>query len=186
MRLFVAVPASEAVRAEAARVLAELSKTGADCKWVEPDHLHWTLHFFGEMPESMLSQIEGLLSEAADTQRPFKVKLGAAGGFPSSDSPRVVWIGLSEGEAEMERLASALRDKLKAADFVVEERPFRAHLTLGRVRSPKGLAGLAKALETAEASAEMGAERLCLMQSKLSSQGPTYVELFDAPLGGRL
>jgi 2'-5' RNA ligase len=173
MRLFVALPASENVRQDALRVLEQLKATRADCKWVEDENVHFTLHFYGETPESAIGEMRHILADAASKQPPFKLKLGAAGAFPSATAPKVLWLGVSEGEPEMAKLADSI---------AVQERPFKAHLTLGRLRSPRHRNALIKALEKASGSAEMTADRIVLMQSKLSSEGPVYSEVASEPL----
>lgn len=184
MRLFVALPAGDAVRDEAAKLIRSLSRCGADVKWVEPENLHWTLHFFGETPEDRLGELKGLVGGAAASEPPFELALGDAGAFPSASAPRVVWLGLSKGETEMSRLAAGLAASLKRKGWPVEERPFAAHLTLGRVRSSRGTGALAGELRRTRGGAGGTAERLVLIQSRLGSQGPVYSELFSAPLGG--
>lgn len=175
MRLFVAVEASAAVRDEASRLVEGLKKASADVKWVEPENVHWTLHFFGETPEERVPDIAAALREAAEGLSAFPVKLGRAGAFPSTRSPRVAWLGLASGENELVGLAERVRRALASRGFEVEERPFKAHLTLGRVRGPEGAARLGKMLEDAQAREAMTVASVVLMQSKLGPEGPTYL-----------
>ena len=76
---------------------------------------------------------------------------------------------------------------LQLIGFTPEERPFRPHLTLGRIRSPKGLTGLAKVLEKGEeyAAGRFIASGLSLFQSELTPRGAVYTRLKWFPLTGK-
>jgi len=182
VRLFIALPAATPVRDEAAAVLERLQATRADFKWVDPGRLHWTLHFFGETDEGRLPHIVQVLGEAAAVRRRFQISLGRAGAFPNPASPRVVWLGLERGEAEMAELASDLRSRLAKGGWPIEDRSFQAHLTLGRRRSPRGLGSLTPLLGDLRASASMTASEIVLFRSRLSSEGPSYEALQSSPL----
>lgn len=182
LRLFVAIPTTPLIQAEIARHLERLQAMGADFKWVEPANLHWTLHFFGKTEPDRLGGIGNIMREAASACPPFRVVLGRGGAFPSLQSPRVVWIGLQQGEDKMGELAARLRGLLRQHSYPVEERPFRTHLTLGRRRSSRKLAGFGKAVESVAGEGTMEVDHIALYQSQLSAQGPTYEILDQVPL----
>ncbi len=109
MRLFVAVDVDESVRERIKPLLKELSSING-IKAVEPENLHITLLFLGEVCEGKLSRIEERLAEV-DFQ-PFKISFEGVGAFPNVNSPRVVWIGVKE-EGKLTNLANDVYEKLK-------------------------------------------------------------------------
>ena len=175
-RLFIAVPVSDEVRLAAARLIAELRLSGADCKWVEPENLHLTLRFFGETPLERIPVIEHLMRRAA--QRPqFEVSFGEVGAFDSWDDPQVVWVGVGSGAAGLAALADALRAS-------AEGRPFSAHLTIGRRRSGTGWERLrAAALQAGSLESCQTVDRVVLFESRLTLRGPTYLVRGEALMG---
>ena len=183
LRLFAALPVPEDVRRWLDGVLLPLRRTGADVKWVRPDGVHWTLHFFGGTPEDRLGEITGLLDRAAAGSPPFDWRPGGLGAFPEQGFPRVLWAGLRQGGPEMEALAARLEREVGSAGFPVEERPFKAHLTLGRVRSPRGGPRLKAALTAgAPDGPPARAESLILYRSELKKGGSVYTPLHESKL----
>lgn len=161
----------------------DLASMGADIKWVKPANLHLTLRFLGETPANKVEAIARAMAAACQGKPQFELGFGPMGAFPSLAKPRVVWIGLEDGGQPLRALAGALANGLKSEGFALPEegRDFKAHLTMGRSRSPKGTHGLAgKAAEwTKEKMAlpRVLVDRLVLFESRLSPAGPTYVPL---------
>jgi 2'-5' RNA ligase len=156
--------------------------------WVRPHLLHVTLKFLGETPEAALDTVVRAAESVAFQSAAFDVHLRGAGAFPNFRRPRVVWIGI-EPAAPMSRLAAGLEAACAAHGFAREERPFAAHLTLGRVKRELGrgegvaleLMGAATALETGVA-----VRSIDVMRSELSTRGPTYTCLARATLAGAI
>lgn len=186
MRLFLAIPAPEAIRTLAVRAVAELRGAG-EVRWVQPDLLHLTLKFLGEVPEERRQEIEAAAAETANKFSALVVECGGVGAFPNLRKPRTVWLGLSgQGEAVLAALAQDLETSLAARGFPREERPFRGHLTLGRVNGPKGLADLGRGLERLAAAEQDRVEwpvgSFQLVKSDLRPAGPIYTPLAEFPL----
>lgn len=176
MRLFIAVPADDSVQAAAAAVTRRLRRAPGDYRWVDPRDMHATLRFLGETSEADLPAVESLMRRAAASSRPFELVFGGVGAFESLDDPRVVWIGIEEGAAEMEKLADLLgRD---------EPRPFSPHLTLGRRRREPTPPELISALRAEPALAlRRRVDRISLYAGRPAPFGHAYEILVDAPLG---
>jgi 2'-5' RNA ligase len=179
MRLFVAVNIPEAVRDKVAEMQSELKKAPCDVKWVDPDKFHLTLKFIGEVEDKDILSISESVACSVSGFGKFKVKVSGSGAFPRNEKPKVIWVGISEGKTELERLASNIGSGLEKLGYKKEERPFSAHLTLGRVRSFKNIAALSEklaALENADAGS-FTVESVDLMQSLLCAEGPEYIVL---------
>ncbi|MBI3615216.1 MAG: RNA 2',3'-cyclic phosphodiesterase [Candidatus Omnitrophica bacterium] len=195
IRAFIAVELPEALRQEVAAFQSELKSSGADVKWVELENLHLTLKFLGNIEEAQVPVLKEALAAPARGFPSFTFHLEGIGAFPRTTSPRVVWVGVSEGKEKLVELAKTVERTCSGLGFPAEERPFSAHLTIGRVRSQErlaaaggsrtrrfsALASLIKRLQVAESLGKTPAsgEKIVLFQSVLSPKGPLYTPLAE-------
>ena len=184
MRLFFSVPVPDDARPLASGALREMKRAAGDAplSWTKDEQLHYTLAFLGEQPEEALPRLREAAAPCAALHE-FWLSLSGAGAFPNPRRPRVLWLGAGEGARELEELASCLQRGLRSAGFALEERSFRAHLTVARVK-PGGERAASRALAAAPQReiARMRVDRLSLMQSKLSPQGAKHAVVHDVRL----
>jgi 2'-5' RNA ligase len=176
MRTFIAVGISTEARGKITEIQGELKKGNPDVKWVEPENLHLTLKFLGEVSKDKLPGVIEKTRLVVSGISNFRVHLSGLGSFPNLKFPRVVWVGVSEGVGELKKLSQSIEENLSHLGFPKEKREFSAHLTIGRVRSPKGKEKLVKRIEELETSdaGEFSVDKVLLMESQLSSRGATY------------
>jgi 2'-5' RNA ligase len=177
MRAFIALELSDEVRAELARLESALKETAADVKWVKPENIHLTLKFLGNIEEAKAEEVTAVLNNIASRNHAFEISLFKLGGFPSLNYPRVIWVGIGKGCGETDKIAKSIEDELEKIGFPKENRPFNAHLTLGRVKSGRNKAELKEkllALELRRASCAVS--HITLFESKLTPHGPIYTE----------
>src|SRR3989338_7509650 len=124
MRAFIAIHLPDEVRASLAGLQRELAQSRADVTWVEPDHLHVTLKFLGEITDEQRQAIEAMLHRIAAQEQPFSLSVEGVGAFPSIESPRVIWVGLAEGKEAATRLAQRIEEEGKALSLRQGGRPF--------------------------------------------------------------
>ena len=177
MRLFIAVAADEEVKSAAAEAVARLRRVGGNFRWVDPRDMHTTLRFLGKTPEASLPEIQELMVRAAAQIAPFEIVYGGVGAFDSFEEARVVWIGLNEGLAPMERAAGLVgRD---------EPRPYAPHVTLGRNRDDAAPPEFVAALKAEPVlNLRRPVTRISLYASKPAPFGHAYEILFEAELTG--
>lgn len=175
----VPVPAEPALAA----LLGELGRLRADVKPVPPDQLHFTLSFLGETPDEATAPLAEALREATRGLAPFEVELHGVGAFPSARRPRVVWAGVRDPKP-LVALALRTRDAFARAGHVGDDKDFRAHLTLGRVKSERDLDELGRFLRVHadDALPTVRVREARLYKSTLGPQGPTYETLAAATL----
>lgn len=190
MRLFVAVEIGELLSRKVAEVSRELQRRAADAAphakvtWVPPDRMHLTIRFIGEVDDGKAA----LVLEAFEPPLPvpsFGLTLCGVGTFPRGGTPRVVWIGVTEGREALLAIERAVTARLASLGIPEEDRAFSPHLTLARVREP----GRLKAARLVDGLTEctIGSVRvdaITLFHSKLSPKGPTYTPLLRSVLGG--
>lgn len=172
MRLFIAVDVDDPIREKIKPVLSELSRING-VKAVEPENLHITLLFLGEVNESRVSKIEEKLSEVEF--EPFKILFEGVGAFPNVNSPRVVWVGVKES-GELTGLANNIYEKLKKLGFR-RDKEFKAHLTVGRVKRKNPEVSEVIKRHASENFGEMEIRSFRLKQSILTPKGPIYKDL---------
>jgi 2'-5' RNA ligase len=180
IRAFFAIePGPDARRAATDLARRLRGDSGGDgVRWVRPEALHVTLRFLGEIEATRAPPLARRASQGLAALRPFALRLGPVELFPSPRRPRVIALGL-EPVAPLLELAEAVERACVAQGFPAEDRPFRAHLTLGRVREQR----LPAVAALAPSAAEFAVEEAVLFRSELSSAGSRYVPLERVPLG---
>ena len=183
MRLFVAVelpPPALIAAADLSRVLQRrVSALAPQARftWIPADRMHLTIRFLGEVATTRLSPLEAALSAPFDTGV-FTLTLGDPGAFPPRGAPRVLWLGIDEGRAELMRLEQEVSTRLEGLRIPREERPYRPHLTLARAREPHGLRVPALLDDLPSITPSGGLiDAITLFESRLSPRGPTYTPL---------
>ncbi|HEV3458324.1 MAG TPA: RNA 2',3'-cyclic phosphodiesterase [Thermoanaerobaculia bacterium] len=193
MRLFVALEIPEPVRREVRRRIAGLRERLPRARWVNPDVLHLTLLFLGEVPADGAVALASRLRDAFAPFPAMSLRLAGAGTFPAGRPARVAWIGVAappELVPLQAAVAQAAREALgpPAAPAAPEERerPYRPHVTLARCPSPwpRGAAEKFAAAFPGEIGPPFLATHGVLVESKLSPKGPRYRDLAELSLAG--
>jgi 2'-5' RNA ligase len=188
VRTFIAIDVDNYVRERALHLMDILRTANADVKWVEPENLHITIKFLGEVLSRDIYHICQAVQKAVANIEPFPLIVQGAGAFPDLIRPRTIWLGFSEGQEQLASLHRSVENALLPLGFPREGRPFKAHLTLGRVRrSSPGLARLAQLLrdQTEFSGAETYVEEVIVFSSQLTPEGPIYEPLATLPLQGK-
>ncbi len=184
LRVFVAVDLPQDVRQALKTAQEALCARRFEIRWVKPENIHLTLKFIGDTPPADLLRIGPALRAAAAASAPFTLAARGAGVFPGIKAPRVVWAGLSGELPALFALQQSVDKALAAAGFAPETRPFKAHLTLGRVKGRLRPAELLAALQALGqwASPTFRVARVTLFQSDLHPGGAVYTPLDVVPL----
>lgn len=182
LRAFLAFEVSPEVRESLMRVEDEIRQTRADVKPVEKDNLHFTVKFLGDVPDSVVAEIDRRMGALALER--IEVMVKGLGAFPDAKRPRVVWAGASPETAP--RLAETGKRILEAIRGLGQEdsRGFSPHITVARVRSPRNQEALT-ALIRGCSGREFGATTITslkLKSSTLSPRGPTYADVREYAL----
>jgi 2'-5' RNA ligase len=168
---------NESVLKRTTDIQALLAKAGADLKLVEPENIHITLRFLGNIT---LPTVEKIFEEMKKVQfTPFDVKIHGIGAFPNLRYPRVLWVGITEGADQLRSIFNQLEPRLRSLGFAPDSKGFSPHLTIARVKSGRNKTELAKFVAE-NANYEFGiirAECLKLKKSDLTPRGPIYSTL---------
>jgi 2'-5' RNA ligase len=156
-------------------------------RWVRPEGIHLTLRFLGDVPATRIDSIARAVEIACRGSDRFTVELIGVGCFPNLRRPRVVWVGVHEPTGTLTRLHKAVENQLAGIGFKPEGRPFRPHLTLGRVQrrvrqSDRERLGQLIAGSKVGLVGRMQATTVNVMRSDLRPSGAVYTALAQVPL----
>ncbi len=183
MRLFIALPLGSSVKTALGSIISDLKPHGGSVKWVKPENIHMTLRFLGETDEKLLGDIKEVIDEVAGQHHRVETSISKLGGFPNLNRPRVIWVGMEKDIDHLAKVARQMELKIRTLGFEEESKPFKAHLTLARVRAPQGLNNLVGHLRDYRMEEiPVSFDRIILFKSTLTPQGPIYDRLHEAML----
>ena len=184
IRAFIAIEVPEPVLRAIATAQDTFRGSGLKIRWVRKEGIHLTLKFLGDIDTDDVDKIRAAMERAAKTFSPFTVRGEGIGVFPDLKRPRVVWVGVS-GDVEVIRaLQGDLETQLSSLGFQKERRPFKGHLTLGRVKDRLDRMKLSEALERLKdfRTEFFTAQSVVLFQSDLRPSGAVYSRLAEVVL----
>lgn len=184
VRTFVAFFPPEHIRLDITALQRELERAGADVRWERASNLHLTLNFLGDVPEQQLPELQKLIALSLQDIPSFPVVYQELGSFPDNHRPRVIWLGCKSPTGMLAQVKDRLDGALTSIGFPSESRPFHPHITLGRVKSTRGLKHLTPMLEslTFEPRESM-VDGILVMRSMLRPQGAEYSVVCKINLG---
>lgn len=182
IRAFIAIKLPEFVLVKVVEVQNLFKSKGIHITWVKPEKVHLTLKFLGDIEPSDVELIVSAISECTKHNDPANLFVKGAGVFPDLRRPRVLWLGIGGDIQKLIAFQKNLDERLFDASngrFKPEERPFKGHLTIGRIKDKINSDSLINALRQIGLT-ETGAfkaDALHLIQSRLTSSGPVYTTL---------
>ncbi|MGW8283133.1 MAG: RNA 2',3'-cyclic phosphodiesterase [Gemmatimonadota bacterium] len=185
MRLFIAMNFPAPLRRSIAKIGTDLDRAGVPARWVDPAGVHLTLKFLGELSAASADGIGLAMDEIGLAAEPLTVRFGGVGAFPSPRRPRVIWVGVESGP-RLRLLHDALDRRMVDFGVIRETRPFRPHVTLGRVdreHGPGEFRDFEKQVRSLEVDREVEITQIDLMHSRLSAAGPQYSRIHVSRLG---
>ena len=187
VRLFVACEVPDEVKEAIGETIEGLrKKSGPAVRWIKPEGVHVTLKFLGEVPAKKLPAVKLAIQEAVVGHSPFELEFSNIGTFGGREGLRIMWVGIAGDVLRLEALVRAVNAALAVVGFEPERRPFRPHLTLGRVRDEIGTRHRAE-IEVAVGKTDVPGvnwrtSQVSLMRSKLGPGGASYEVLATFPL----
>ena len=182
MRCFIAIDISEGIRKGLAKLQNELRGKAdvgkGDVKWVDPEAIHLTLKFLGEIKTEQSVDVCKATEQVAGRHSSFELEVEEVGHF-GGNSARVLWVGAGQHCSPLMQLQEDLEQQLELEGWPREGREFSAHLTLCRVRNVKAGTTLEQTIQPYRdfKLGSLSANALCVYQCELTPQGPIYTPL---------
>jgi 2'-5' RNA ligase len=190
-RLFVALPLPAAAAASISGIVEAvrgqpLADGAHDVRWVRLDGLHLTLRFLGPTRPDQEAATVAAVQRAARASAPIQAALGGAGTFPPQGRPRTLWVGIATGVEAIGALATIVGQELAGAGWPIDDRPFRAHLTLARADGIAAGRLVADRLVAAmgRRRIDLDLDRIGLFESVTGGGPARYVPVIEEGLGG--
>ncbi|MCX7702588.1 MAG: RNA 2',3'-cyclic phosphodiesterase [Planctomycetota bacterium] len=183
-RMFIAVELEDDLRKQLSEVQKTLATSQANVKWVEPHNIHLTIKFLGDVDPALIVGICKVIESATEKQVPFVVPVIGVGTFPPTGLPRIIWVGASDEELRLSKIYNTLNSGLVPLGIPFEKRKFNPHITLGRIRTPKGADALKKMVSqySQKPFGSIAVDSLTLFSSELTEKGPLYTPLANIRL----
>jgi 2'-5' RNA ligase len=190
IRSFIAIELPELVKQELTALESTLKKRCAQVvRWVDPQAIHITLKFLGDVASDRIDEINMAIDEATQGLSPFRLELQEVGAFPNLNRVQVVWVGTKGELDKLAYLQKQIEVNTEQLGFPREERTFTPHLTLGRVRnytSPDDRKKLGQILAQTPfiSSQAITVDSINLVKSQLTGAGAIYTRLYASLLKG--
>jgi RNA 2',3'-cyclic 3'-phosphodiesterase len=183
MRLFIASPLTSEIEQMLAEIIFNLKQNRGRVRWVDAKNIHLTLKFLGDTEENKVEAIKKAIKDVSSRHQKIDSVIDKVGVFPNINRPRVIWAGLSENIEQLKALADETEDAMAELGFEKEKRPFKSHLTLGRVKDDSGLYELKEAIKSYKIEPQpLIFDKIILFKSTLTPAGAIYDRLFEADL----
>ena len=181
MRSFIAIDCDKKLKENIAFFVKGLDKGTGNVRWTKNQGKHLTLKFLGEITDSQLESINRELKISINNFNSFDLIFRGTGSFPpSSNFPKVLWVGVEENEV-LRSLQREIERSLFKLGFPKEKRNFFPHLTLGRVKKNQKLKPILTALHQSRDKffGKMSVDKLTLFKSTLKPTGAEYSVLSE-------
>ena len=188
IRSFIAIELPEPVKIGLRQIQDVLKSPGpTSAKWVDPNSIHLTLKFLGNVSIDKIAGIITMTERAIETFGPFRLEIGGLGAFPNMRRVQVVWVGIAGDLDRLQLLQKRVESKMAELGFPPEGRAFTPHLTLARVRdnaTPDQRQALGQIIAgiKLESSLIVDVNSVSLMRSQLNPSGAVYTELHSFAL----
>ncbi|MDX9930562.1 MAG: RNA 2',3'-cyclic phosphodiesterase [Bacteroidales bacterium] len=158
---------------------------GEPVRWVRMDPLHVTLAFLGDTSRESADLVCSLLDDRLKGFGEFDVTIRATGYFGRARAPKVIWAGIDPDERLLS-LHQTIHRLLEDAGIKPDSKPFRPHVTLGRIRNLSASTRLESLPGSTGGKILMTSpvREIVFYRSILNEQGPIYEPLFVAGLDG--
>lgn len=188
LRLFIAVALPKELKEKLASLISTVqAESSPALRWQRPENLHITVKFLGDTDTSKIDRLISALKSASMEHTSFEISLGQPDLYPSRKRPRVVTMNVFDDAKRLAFLFEGIENNLAEIGFPNETRPFRPHLTVGRISGDRKILKLESLLEALKhlgdsVNTKITVNSICLMQSILAPSGASYVQIGNAKL----
>lgn len=183
IRSFIAVELPGELKQALTQLQGKFKSAGSlPVRWVDPNNIHLTLKFLGDVDVAITGRITLALEEAVRGTPPFNIEASGLGVFPNMNRIQIIWVGLHGDLEKLGQLQKRIEASLKPLGFPPEGRPFTPHLTIARVRDfarPEERQKLGQLISATsfEDKYRISVNAIHLIKSQLTREGPIYTKI---------
>jgi len=161
-----------------------LQNLGADLKLVEPENIHATIRFLGEVPSTTIELVKEQMNQVKF--EPFDAEFAGLGAFPNLRRINVVWVGMRKGHEEISKIFDQLEPRLRQIGFVPDRKGFSPHVTIARVKTGRMKEELSRFVDQMRDTpfGVIHVEEVRLKKSVLTPKGPIYSTIHSVRASG--
>ena len=188
IRTFIAIELPDHIIESFIEIQNSLKSQRFKIRWSKPENIHLTLKFLGNIQHDDVEKIINVMNESFIRFTPISIAAKGTGAFPGLARPRIVWVGIGDGKKELACLQDTLSENLEKIGFPKDDRPFKGHLTIGRVKSRPDPEKFIRTMQEFRnfKSESFIADKIIFFKSDLKSTGPVYTRLASVPLAGEI
>ena len=178
IRMFLSIPIKDT---ESIRPILDDVKSIQGVRASPMSQMHITVRFIGDIDDGKTKRVVKAVRDAVTDIEPFTVSIGGAGCFPNPERPSVLWIG-ARPEDTLRTIANRISGNLKASNISFDEKPFKAHITVGRCNGNPDISGFLEKYAVTEFSTFL-CDEILVMRSELSPSGAKHSVLERVRIG---
>ena len=187
VRAFAAVKLESAVLDTISSLSTQVRKqlTSRTIRWVKTEQIHLTLRFYGNISSAEIPELIKALHPISTRTGALTLRLGKLGCFPDFQNPRIVWLGLNGDITQLQHIHHQVVALSSNFGEPADSKEFKPHLTIARIkdapRKEAQIIGDYLRSYSVNISGEWIVNRIYLIQSVLTPQGPIYTDLGCIP-----
>jgi len=177
LRLFIAIDIGDKVRSNITSKLRDISRLSIKIRVLKPENIHLTIKFLGSADSIIVPSIIDNINDAVSNTAPFNLEVKGIGAFPNAKKSRIIWAGLTSKNMDIfQKLYESIEQRMIRLSFDKEERQFKPHLTLARIKSPEKNSKIKNYIEknTEFGFGTINVNSVKLMKSTLLTGGAKY------------
>ena len=185
LRAFIAIEVPEKIHNDIRKLQRAIASHRLNIRWVKPVNMHLTIKFLGNVEPSDMEALGRILSDTAANHPIFDLLPQGVGIFPNIRRPRIIWAGIAGQTDVLRSIWKSVEDALVPLGFAADKRPYRGHVTIGRIKTRLDRGRLVTALRTHQdfVSEKFSVKHLVMVKSELRPSGPVYTKLWEMPFG---
>ena len=180
-RLFIGIPAGREILPILSNIQSSIEHNPEQIRWVPPENIHMTLFFLGNVPLDNIPKLTNALKEMVDLNH-FKASIEKTGIFPSTQNPKIFWLGVGNGIKKMSVLYEKVKKAVAPFKKGRKKERFSPHITIGRASQSSGNIDVFPFLEYVYSPRELDINSVALYESQLLPHGAEYKVLTTFPL----
>ena len=183
-RTFISVPVSKEIMSKKTMLYSTIDSAKGNINWVRNNHLHLTIKYLGNTPESEFEKVIESIESATNHIPAFKLRIEKTGCFPAPERPRVLWMGVRGVLEPLKVLASRIESNMEALGFPVEARSCVPHITVAKISYPqKTTPNVSLFLNSTYDPIDLEVDRVQFLHSETMSSETIYTLIKSFPLG---